>query len=82
METYQVNSIPFNHSQLYIKTNYSCSDSNQKKKVNSNLKAEKEEKKKKREEKEIYYPVNLYIYTLSPIAYQLLQTCKQGVDVV
>ena len=59
METYQVNSIPFNHSQLYIKTNYSCSDSNQKKKVNSNLKAEKE---KKREEKEIYYPVNLYIY--------------------
>ena len=41
METYQVNSIPFNHSQLYIKTNYSCSDSNQKKKVNSNLKAEK-----------------------------------------
>ena len=48
METYQVNSIPFNHSQLYIKTNYSCSDSNQKKKVNSNLKAEKEKKKEKK----------------------------------
>ena len=48
METYQVNSIPFNHSQLYIKTNYSCSDSNQKKKVNSNLKAEKEKKKRRK----------------------------------
>ena len=48
----------------------------------SAAKQTKEKKKKKREEKEIYYPVNLYIYTLSPIAYQLLQTCKQGVDVV
>ena len=48
METYQVNSIPFNHSQLYIKTNYSCSDSNQKKKVNSILKAEKEKKKRRK----------------------------------
>ena len=75
METYQVNSIPFNHSQLYIKTNYSCSDSNKKKKVNSNLKTEKE--KKKREEKEIYYPVNLYIYI--PF-HPLLTSCYKRVS--